>query len=426
VAAERQRIDQVFAAVDRRRDDLVQLLQALVRAPSVTGHEEPAQDVVERAFRDRGLAVDRWEPSPEEVVPYRDHVGVFESLAGRPNVVGRLAGSGGGRSILLNAHVDVVDPGDPALWSVDPYGGDVVGDLLYGRGSCDMKGGLAAYLIALDALRDAGVTLAGDVLVAATTGEEDGGVGTLATILRGYRADAVLISEPTNLALVTAQEGSIVFRLTIQGKAAHAALRDEGVSAFEKFIPIFQDLQAWERERNAVLSHPLYDHLTNKVPVNVGVVRSGLWASTVPESLEAEIRIGFLPGEDLYAFWNEVRERVTVAANRDPWLREHPPRLEWFGGQFAAAETPADAPISRAVARAHRLVTGREPAVAGVTYGADLRLFSQIGGMDCVMYGAGDIGVAHQADEHVSIAELSTASKTIAALLLDWCGAFIP
>jgi acetylornithine deacetylase len=286
-----------------------------------------------------------------------------------------------------------------------------------------MKGGLVTYLVALDALAAAGVRLGGDVTIAATTGEEDGGVGALATVLRGYRAEAALITEPTRLALVTAQEGSLVFRLTVPGKSAHAAMRDEGVSALEKFIPIFADLQAFESERNQSLRHPLYDGMANKVPINVGVVRAGVWASTVPESLTAEIRVGFLPGEDLYEFWDELRLRVLRAAERDPWLREHPPQMEWFGGQFAAAETPPDALIVQAVARAHERVTGTQVAIEGVPYGADMRLFQQFGGMPCVMYGAGDVRVAHQADEHIDVRELLTAAKTIATLLVEWCGA---
>ncbi|HET9014735.1 MAG TPA: ArgE/DapE family deacylase [Thermomicrobiaceae bacterium] len=413
----------VIAAVDADRDATVRLLQSLVRVPSVTGDEGAVQDVVEAAFRDRGLAVDRWEATPEEVRPYLEHVGEQPRYAGRPNVVGTLPGAGDGRSILLNAHVDTVENGDLARWSHDPLGGEVDGDLLFGRGSCDMKGGLVTYLAALDALAAVGIRLAGNIRIAATVGEEDGGLGALSTVLRGYRADAALITEPTRLALVPAQAGSLVIRLTVTGKAAHGASRDEGVSAVEKFIPLFQDLLAYEAERNARLDHPRFAHLANKVPISIGVVRAGIWPSTVPETLVAEGRIGLLPGEDMATFQEEVRDRILGAASRDPWLREHPPLVEWFSGQFVPAETAVDAPICRAVIRAHKAVTGSPPAVEGVPYGADMRLFSLFGGMPCVMYGAGDVAVAHQVDEHIRISDLLTAAKTIALLLLDWCGA---
>jgi acetylornithine deacetylase len=285
-----------------------------------------------------------------------------------------------------------------------------------------MKGGLVTYIAALDALAGLGIELRGDISVAATVGEENGGLGALSTILRGYRADAALITEPTRLALVPAQGGSLVFRLTISGRSAHAAVRDEGVSALEKLLPIFEDLMKLEEERNAVLSHPLYERLRNKVPINVGVVRAGNWASTVPESLVAEGRVGLIPGEEIEPFRELVAGRIAAVAEHDSWLREHPPKLEWFGGQFAPAEVPSDAPICEALKRAHELATGEEPAVEGVPYGADMRLFIRFGEMPCVMYGAGDVNVAHAPDEHVSIKELLTATKTIACLLADWCG----
>lgn len=412
----------VLSAIDARRDSIIEILRSLVRIPSVTGNEGAVQDLIEQEFLRRGLTVDRWEARREEIAPFFDHVGEQERYDGRPNLVGVRAGVGAGRSILLNSHIDTVENGDPTLWTHDPLAGDVVGDLLYGRGSCDMKGGLTSFLGALDALEVCGVRLRGDVNVNTTVGEEDGGLGALATVLRGHRADAVLITEPTRLALVPAQGGSLVFRLTIPGRAAHGAMRDEGVSAVEKFIPVFQDLLTFEHERNQSLSHPLYAGVANKIPISVGIVRAGVWPSTVPESLVAEGRAGLLPGEAVDGFQQAMSERVRAAADRDPWLREHPPALEWFSGQFAPAETPVDAPISQAIRRAHERVTGKPPKIEGVTYGADMRLFSMFGQMPCVMYGAGDVAVAHQVDEHISIDELITATKTIACLLMDWCG----
>jgi acetylornithine deacetylase len=412
----------IRGAVQARREDAVNLLQELVRIPSVTGKEGAVGEVVGRAFSERGLDVDTWEATREETEPYRDHVGEQSSYEDRPNVAGVRSGTAEGRSILLNAHTDTVDPGDPTAWKGDPLSGNLEGDLLYGRGSCDMKGGLVTHLVALDALSDLGLGLRGDVTVAATVGEENGGLGALSTVLRGYSADAAIITEPTRLALVPAQGGSLVFRLKIPGRSAHAAVRDEGVSALEKFVPIFENLRELEQERNGVLSHPLYEGVRNKVPINVGVVRAGNWASTVPESLIVEGRVGLIPGEEVDPFKDLFSERIAAVAERDPWLREHPPELEWFGGQFAPAEIDPDAPICEAVKRAHKRVTGKEPPVEGVPYGADMRLFIHFGGMPCVMYGAGDVNVAHAPDEHISVTELLTATSTVACLLAGWCG----
>jgi acetylornithine deacetylase len=417
-----ERLQQVFEQVDQRRDQTIAALQELVRIPSVTGDEGAVQERVERMFAERGLEIDRWETTREEILPYLEHVGDQPKYEGRPNVVGIRSGSGNGQSIMLNAHVDTVDPGDASFWTYGPFSGHVEGDLLYGRGSCDMKGGLVTYLIALDAIEAAGIKLAGDVRIAATVGEEDGGFGALGTILRGHRADAVLITEPTKLAAIVAQGGSAVCRLTVTGKSAHGAMRNSGVSAIEKFIPIFQDMLAFEAERNEQLSHPLYDHMENKIPISFGTLHAGDWQSTVPETLVAEGRVGLLPGEDMKEFQEQVRQRIMAVAERDPWMREHPPKLEWVSGQFSPAETKPDEPFPQAVMAAHKQVTGESPPIEGAPYGADMRLFTEIGGMPCLMYGAGDVAVAHQNDERISISDLQTAIKTVAALLIDWCG----
>lgn len=412
----------IHDAVDRNEQRTVELLQRFVRTRSITGDEAAMSAVVADAFRGRGLKVESWAATPEEMRDYLEHVGDQPSWEGRLNVMGTRDGKGGGRSILLNAHIDTVPEGDHALWGQPPFAANLVGGRIYGRGSCDMKGGLVTHLAALDALTTAGIALKGGVTVAATVGEEDGGLGALSTVLRGYRADAVLVTEPTELALVTACEGSLVFRITVTGRSAHAATRDEGVSAVEKFIPLFADLQAFERERNAALRHPLYDGFANKVPINVGVVKAGNWASTVPEVLHAEVRVGLLPGEELGAFKRQVADRIQAAAARDPWLDQHPPLITFFGGQFIAAETPADAPICEALRRAHRAATGAELRTEGVTYGADMRHFIAFGGMPCVMYGAGDIKLAHAPNEYLPVAELQIAVKTVAGLLVEWCG----
>jgi acetylornithine deacetylase len=228
---------------------------------------------------------------------------------------------------------------------------------------------------------------------------------------------------------VPAQIGSLVFRLSVSGRSVHAAVRDEGVSALEKFLPIFEDFTKLEEERNAALSHPLYAGMRNKVLINVGVVRAGNWASTVPKSLAAEGRVGLIPGEEIEFFRAMVAGRIAAVAERDPWLKGNAPQLKWFGGQFAPAEVPPDVPICEALKRAHELTTGEEPAIEGVPYGADMRLFIRLGDLPCVMYGAGDVNVAHAPDEHLSLTELHlsltelmSATKTVACLLADWCG----
>lgn len=421
MAVETDLTRQIAAAVDRNRDAIAHLLLELVAARSLTGREAPAAEVMLRECETRGLATKTWEATATEMAPYTMHVGEQERYGNRPNIAAVRKGTGGGRSLILNGHTDTVPIGDPALWSRSPSG-EITAERIYGRGACDMKGGLATILAAFDALDACGVRLKGDVTVLATVGEEDGGLGALSSVLRGYRADAVVITEPTDLRLIPAHVGSLVFRLTITGRNAHAAMRDAGVSAFEKFVPIFQDLQAFERERNASQHHPLFDQYPNKMPINVGVVRTGEWASTVPDKLVAEIRTGFLPGETMEQAQQAVVRRIMSSANEDPWLRDHPPVIEWFGGQFESADTPVAEPICQAIIAAHHQVTGQGPVIAGMTGGADMRLFQRFGGMPSVMYGAGDAIEAHAPDESIAIDDLLTATRTIATLLCDWCG----
>jgi acetylornithine deacetylase len=415
-------VDRIEAAVEGRRAELIELIRELVRVPSVTGDEGAVQAVVAEKMRALGLETDVWEPDVAALAPYTEHVGEFASLAGRPNVVGTLRGTGGGRSLILNAHVDTVETGEVSRWSHPPFDAEIVDGRLYGRGACDMKAGLATHLIALAALKDAGLRPRGDVIVESVISEEDGGAGTLAAILRGYRADGAIITEPTNLAVIPAQGGSLVFRLHVPGRSAHACVRDEGVSAIEKFAVLHRALLAFEAERNARIDHPLYAHIANKVPINVGVVRGGSWPSSVPEWLIAEGRAGLVPGEDLEAFKEAFVAVIDRAADGDDWLRMERPRVEWFSGQFAPAEVASDAPLVLAVAEAHRAVTGAEAKLDAATYGADMRHFLLFGGTPCVMYGAGDVRLAHFTDESVPIEDVVTATKTIAVMVAGWCG----
>lgn len=415
-------LPRITAEIDRLRHDLAAMAQDLVRIPSLTGNEEAVQDSIEAKMRALGLEIDRWEPDPTELAPYAEHVGEFSTFAGRPNVVGTWKGAGGGRSLILNAHIDIVETGDPALWTHEPFAAEIVGDRLYGRGSCDMKAGLVAELIAIKALQAAGVRLNGDVKVESVISEEDGGAGALATILRGHRADAVIITEPTRLAVIPAQGGSLVFRLHVQGRSAHACVRDEGVSAIEKYYLLHQAMVAFERQRNASIDHPLYAQIENKIPINIGNMRAGNWPSSVPEFAVVEGRAGLVPGEDLDAFKASFARMIHDAAAADPWLAEHPPVLEWFSGQFAPAEVPLDSPIVALLRQAHEAVTGAPPAIDAATYGADMRHFVLFGDMPCVMYGAGDVRLAHYTDEFVPLSEVATVATTLAVTMAAWCG----
>lgn len=413
---------QLAAVVDALESEMVGFLQEIVRIPSLTGQEEAVQVVIAAKMRAMGLTVDVWEPDPAEMAPFARDIGEIASFVGRPNVVGVLPAVGGGRSLILNAHIDVVDAGDPAAWSTPPFAAEIVDGAVVGRGACDMKAGLAENLYALEALRRLSLRPIGEVIVESVISEEDGGAGTLACIVRGYKADAAIITEPTRLAVMAAQGGSLVFRLHVPGRAAHGCVRDEGVSAIEKFWYLHRALLDFEAKRNRELTHPLYAPIANKIPISIGTVRAGSWPSSVPESLIAEGRAGLVPGEDLNGFATEFIAVVDAAADADPWLREHRPSVEWFSGQFAPAEIDPDAPLVRSVLRAHEAALGEPGVIGAATYGADMRHFIHAGGIPCVMYGAGDVRVAHFTNESVSINEIKAVVRTLAFAIAEWCG----
>ncbi len=412
-------IKRVLAAIDV--EGMLETLGELIAARSPGGEETAAQERMAAQMHDCGLEVDVWELDFRELRRHPAFSAEIERNRGL-GVVGALGEGAAGRDLILNGHIDVVPAGDETKWSRPPWRATVEDGRVYGRGAVDMKGGLCCALFAAKALRDAGVRLAGRLLVESVIGEEDGGVGTLAAILRGYRADAAVVIEPTELAVVPAQAGALNFRLTVPGQSAHGCMREEGTSAVEKFLPIYEALMCLEAERNRDARHPLLSQYRLPYPLSIGTVRAGEWASSVPESLRCEGRYGVAIGEDLAAARRELEEAVARAAQADPWLRHHPPRLEWWGGQFEPAEIAVEEPIVSTVADAYRTISGSPPRLAGVTYGADMRLLVNVGKIPTVLFGPGDVRQAHRPDEFVPVDHLVTAVRTLALVALRFCG----
>ncbi|MDX1567541.1 MAG: M20/M25/M40 family metallo-hydrolase, partial [Longimicrobiales bacterium] len=275
-------------------------------------------------------------------------------------------------------------------------------------------------------------------------GEEDGGLGTLATLERGYRADGAVVMEPTNEAVAPAQAGAFNFRVRVPGLAAHGAVRDEGVSAIENFIPIYRALEDLERRRNEALGDdPLFRSYPLPFPICVGTIRGGDWASSVPDHLTFEGRFGVAPGERVSDARRSLEEAVAEAAEKDPWLRDHPPTVEWWGGRFDPARTPSDHPLVESIMAAAEAVDRRGsealggrgpgapgpdasappgPRLRGMTYGADMGLLVNEGGVPTVLYGPGDIRRAHRPDEYVAVDALVRASRTLAVGMMRFCG----
>ena len=404
----------VLDLVDERA--LLADLSALVAFRSLGGEETPAQEWMAGRLADLGLQVDTWSIDFTALRLHR----AFSMEVPRERGVGVVGtlGDGPGPTLILNGHIDVVPIGDLSQWSVDPWQATVRDGCVLGRGTCDMKGGLAAALAAIRALRWSGTRLATRVAIHSVIAEEDGGAGTLAALLRGHTGDGAISMEPTEMMLAPAHAGALSFRISVPGRSAHGCVRNEGISAIETFRLVHDALLAFEAQRNHVLRTPLFESYPLPFALSIGTLHAGDWPSSVPDRLVCEGRYGIAPGEDEAEARRSFEAVVSRAAERHPFLREHPPAVEWWGGQFLPARTDPSALIVTTTAAAIGAVTGRTPIVRGMPYGADMRLLVNEGRVPAVLFGAGNVRHAHRPDEFVPIADLLTVARVLALVAM--------
>ncbi|AXR83540.1 ArgE/DapE family deacylase [Natrarchaeobaculum sulfurireducens] len=415
-----------------RDDDLLETLERLVSAKSVTGNERCGQQVMLEEFERLGLEVDTWEPEADAL---EDHPGYFRTSSyedcgyeGRENAVATVPGTGDGPTLALSGHIDVV-PADPeSAWESDPWTLRREGDRVYGRGASDMKGGLAAMLLAVTVLAEEGIDLAGDLYVQSTIEEEDGGVGGLLSVLeRGYVPDAAIIPEPFGLPNVgIASAGVMFFDVTVPGKKAHAAWGHQGVSAFDKACHVRSALNALNDERQTSIDFPpaygadpsLEGHVTN---INVGVVEGGDWPASVPAEVTMHGRVGWPPGESRAEVREAIEEAIEAAASEDEWLAQHPPTVEWTGWNAAPHEVPRDAEIVGIVKRNAESITGEDGTFVGGNAALDERFYQRY--YDVPVVTAGPYGPnLHGVDEYTTVTSLLETAQTLAVSAIDYCG----
>jgi acetylornithine deacetylase len=397
------------AAVDHvSADALARDVSRLVGVPSVTGSERAAVRELVAIARGHGLEAELVEHDlrslraadgyPGEEAPRSELVGAVVTLPGSDREAPRLC---------LNGHLDVV-PAGTQPWQRDPWSGAIEDGAVHGRGAVDMKGGVVAALHALVALRAAGAPLAGDVVLQAVSSEEDGGLGSFAALRHDSDFAACLIPEPTELQIVCAHGGALTFDAVVRGRSAHAALRLDGVSAIDRYVPIHAALHAHERAVNARPRHPLFDGHRLPWPLLVGRLQAGRWSSQVPDELRLQGRLGVPVGASVH----EARAGFEEAVARATDDQGPPVEIAWTGGQFAPGETALDDPWVGLVQQATAAELGAAAPLAGVGYATDMRLFCERG-IACVMFGPRGIRYAHAVDERVAIAELVTVARVI-------------
>ncbi len=428
------REQRVLDLIDANHQEVIDFLRELLAFKTITPSSESVehdefirhQAFIKETLTELGFQeIDVWEADAAKLdAPPGSGVDKSRDLRNMPILVGRLPGAGDDRSLILNGHYDVVPPGLLESWAHDPFGGEVVDGKIYGRGSNDMKGGIAAMLKALEFIGRAGLVLEGDILAQIVPDEEASCMGTLAACQRGYTADAAIIPEPTNMRVGTAVRGSMGGRVTVFGRAGHAEQPQphwqEGgaVNAISKAMRVLEGMaeatEQWHTQPDK--QHPLVppDHI---IPT---VIHGGDWSVTIPEKVEIEFDCMFVPGtKDKRA---EIEEKLDAVAANDPWLRENPPELDLGGpeGWIYPAEVSEDEPIVQTALQALADV-GIQPELMGFGSLTDCVHLINHSQIPTINLGA-DIESAHSADEFVTIEQLIDLTKTIALSIMRWSG----
>lgn len=398
------------------------LLQKLVQEASTRGKESGAQAVIIEKCRELGLQMDIWEIGDEQLRAHPAFCSDRADFSGNPNVIGILKGSGTGKSMILNGHIDVVPVGNLNDWDHDPFSGHIENGRLYGRGSTDMKGGTAAMLMAIEAIKNSGITLKGDIIFESVIEEESGGAGTLASVLRGYKADGAIIPEPTNLKVFPKQQGSMWFRISIKGKGAHGGTRYEGINAIEKAMPIIDRLLKLEMDRNSKISDPFFDKVPIPIPINIGKFQGGDWPSSVPDLAIIEGRMGVAPDEEMESAKEEMEKAVMEASIADPWLRENKPLVEWFGARWLPGNLDPGHELVDILTDSFIDIKNSQPLIEASPWATDGGILSKTGQVPVVVFGPGITERAHQANEYIRLEDVFDAAEIIALTLLKWCG----
>lgn len=408
--------------VERYHDDIVALTMDLVAEPSTVENQAGAVRLMEARLQQLGYPPQRIPVDPEALAARPGYAPGPWSYAGADNLVAvRPADGRGGRSALFNGHLDVVSAEPAASWSFDPYQPWTKDGWLYGRGSGDMKSGVAAMVYALKSVDAAGFGLNAPVTLETVVDEECCGNGALSCRYAGYDADAVLIPEPFGPTILTAQLGVLWFRVQVRGRPVHVLEAPAGTNAIEKSFPIIQALRGLEAEMNAEPAPAAYRDVPHPLNLNIGIFEAGDWPSTVPAAADIHGRLGYFPGTTFAEVAERIETTVATAAREDDWLREYPPEVIFYGFRSDGHVLPPDTPALKVLSRCHERISGRPAQPYTATCTTDLRAFHHFGNSQHTCFGpvADDI---HGVDERVNLESVMHTARTYALFLADWCG----
>ncbi|MDX1786319.1 ArgE/DapE family deacylase [Roseovarius sp. ZX-A-9] len=413
----------ILQSVEDGFADQVSYLQKLVRLPSVRGQEHAIQDLVFREFQARGLKVDRFDMDRDAIAAHPGGSPFSDTHSDAPIVVGiHHPREEVGRSLILNAHLDVVPTGPREMWQNDPYSAHIDGDWMYGRGAGDMKAGSGANLAALDALRRVGLQPAATVYVQSVVEEESTGNGALMTFLRGYTADAVLIPEPEAEMLVRANVGVVWFQVTVHGTPVHVAQMGEGANAIDAVYRVVQSLRELETAWNAQkAAHPYFETYDHPINLNIGKIAGGDWASSVPAWATIDCRVSLYPGQNAAEAMQIIQDHIAAYAHTDPYLSNTPPTVTFngFTAEGYVLEPGSDA--EAALGRAHEAATGEPLQSFTATAYLDTRVYALYNQIPALCYGPISRNI-HGYDESVSLSSVKRITGAMALFIAEWCG----
>lgn len=389
----------------------------LIRLPSVTGDEEAVVRRIADWLSAGGAELDYWYDSIAKLVNDPAYPGHEVERAWVPVVAGLIRGARPGPTVVLTGHIDVVPPGDYSQWHLDPFSGARDGDRIYGRGASDMKAGIVAALEAFETFARGPRDFPGRVAFIAVPAEEDSGLGTLAAIRRGWKADAAIIPEPTCRGglpeLVVAHAGAMSCLIEISGLGAHASDRLCGESALDHYLIVHQLLRQAETELNAAEQHPLMRRLALPYATNIGVIQGGSWSSSVMDRLEVQVRVGVALGETITEAQTRFERTLREGVQAHEWLRKHPPILHWKALGFGSAQTPIGHPLIDCLADAGELIFNERPNIVAAPYGCDMAAWTRLAETPTVLYGPGELEQAHAANEWVSLGTTERVARTL-------------
>jgi len=406
--------------IEQNKGELISLIQELIRFPSDKSEEE-SQLHLKKWLEKYGLESDMWDIDPRTLSKHRAWVETGLDYADRPNLVSVVKGQGGGRSLSLLGHMDVVPFEEPEKWvDEDPWSGSIVDGKIYGRGSVDMKAGvaIAAFLLAL--IKNLKIQLRGDIVFQSVIDEENGGNGTLGAIEKGYRADASIFLEPTGEEFMgISGRGAQFFRITVPGLGGGIEYQYQTPNAINKAMILYRAVECYADMLNSAADHPFYAHDETKVPCAICKIQAGNWASTLPVECVMEGSIECLPGENIEDRKADFKDYLLKVASQDQWMRENLPVIEYFGLRYESAEIPIDSPIIQCVREASKTVLGKDVQPLGAG-GSDLRLPVLYADSPCILYGPKG-GAIHSTNEFVFIESALNVAMVVGKTILDWC-----